>query len=78
MDTLKEAKKCQDIVSVWFTSSLPLVSTRALKRGHPDPRFIQTVPRVSVRAWDEGRDAPEQFSYKLSEIDAFLRNKVKR
>lgn len=57
---------------------LLFVSTRSLKRCHPDPCFVQTRSMVSERSFrGEDRDAPEQFSYKLSEIDAFFRNKVK-
>ena len=58
---------------------LLFISTRSLKRGHPNPGFIQTVRMLSIRSLNgkgEG-GVPEQFSYKLSEIDAFFRNKVK-
>ena len=47
-------KKVKISCQFGLPSSLLLVSTRALKRGHPDPCFIQNVPRVSIRAWDEG------------------------
>ena len=43
MDTLKEAKKVKISCQFGLPSSLLLVSTRALKRGHPDPGFIQTA-----------------------------------
>lgn len=57
---------------------LLFVSTRSLKRRHPNPGFIQTEITLGLRSFEcESEGAPEQFSYKLSEIDAFFRNKVK-